>query len=94
MTYQHYRRPPLKRHDSGAYDHLSLGEVGLGRLPQLILMVLALFPIVGLVMGTYYQEQNHYATRSFGRLLMAYAVVLHFMYFCVLCPLTLYLTLT
>lgn len=92
MTHQHYRRPPLKRYAGGAYDHLSLRDVGLGRLTQIILMVLSLFPIVGIVMGVYYQDQDHYGTRSFGRFLLAYSVILHFTYFCVLCPFAFYLT--
>ncbi len=82
------RRPPPKRR--GSVDHLSSRQVGLGPGDQIALFVLALFPLVGIVIGTYYAAQDHFPTRSFGRLLMAYAFILHFAYFCVICPLLLY----
>ncbi len=86
------RRPPLKRRNS--LDHLGLAEVGLGTGAQLFIFGIALFPLVGIVLGSYYASQDHYATRSFGRLVLAFAAILQFLYFCILCPTLFYLVLT
>jgi hypothetical protein len=60
--------------------------VGLSWLVCAILSAISLLPLVGLVIGFYYSRQRNYATRSFGRMLFGFAVLLHFMYLCVLCP--------
>lgn len=74
-------------------DHLTLGEVGLGFPIQVFLFVLTLFPLVGIVIGSYYAtNETHYGIRSVGRMILAFSFVLHFIYLCVACPLALYLT--
>lgn len=74
-------------------DHLTLDEVGMGLPVQLFLFVLALFPFVGIVLGSYYAaNETHYGIRSIGRMLLAFSFILHFIYLCVACPLAFYLT--
>lgn len=71
-------------------QQLSLREVGLGYMTVGILSGMALFPLVGLVVGWYYQNQAHRETRAFGRALFWFAVILHMVYFCLICPLLAY----
>jgi hypothetical protein len=76
------REPPKRRRDD-----YTLPQIGLGGIAPFFLFVMALFPFVGLIMGAYYSDQPHYAARSFGRMMLAFAMLLHFLYFCVICPL-------
>lgn len=85
------RRPPL-RHQSGI-DDLSLYQLGVGPAAQFLIFAISLFPIVGLVIGTYYASQDSFQLRSYGRILVAYSLILHFLYFCVICPFFLYQTI-
>lgn len=89
---QRRRYPPRRRSTRRAPlpDKLTLYQVGLGGGAMVFIFFISLFPFVGLVIGSYYSGQDHYPTRSFGRTLLAFAVFLHFIYFCVLCPLTVY----
>lgn len=82
------RRPALK-YQSGI-DELSLRELGVTPTAQIFIFVVSLFPIVGIVIGTYYSSLDAYHIRSFGRVVLAFAMLLHFTYFCVICPLVLY----
>ncbi|NDJ84644.1 MAG: hypothetical protein GYB66_02050 [Chloroflexi bacterium] len=87
--------PPSRaaRKQNVPLDARSMREVGLGVGAQFFVFSIALFPLVGLVIGFYYSSQDHYGTRSLGRTLLAYAFLLHFVYFCVACPLLFYLAL-
>ncbi|MBI5930163.1 MAG: hypothetical protein HY862_12700 [Chloroflexi bacterium] len=77
------RQPPPPR----VIDNLTLQQVGLGPFATIFIVVISILPLTGLLIGLYYQRQKHYATRTFGRTIMMFAILLHFIYFCVLCPL-------
>jgi hypothetical protein len=90
---------PAGYHSQGGYsplslNDLSLDEVGLPFVVTAFISVMSLFPLVGLVIGSYYSSSRHYPTRSFGRILLAFAVFLHFMYVCVACPALAYFSFT
>lgn len=70
-----------------AGDNLSLQQVGLGPIATVFIVVISILPLTGLLIGLYYQRQKQYAIRTFGRTIFAFAVFLHFIYFCILCPL-------
>ncbi len=93
----HRRRYPPRRLSprkvARALDNLTLAQVGLGPGALLFIFFISMFPIVGLVIGSYYSNQDHYPTRSLGRTLLAFAIFLHFVYFCVLCPLLMWFAL-
>jgi hypothetical protein len=91
MATKRKRRPPLK-HISGI-DDLNLRELGVGAIAQIVLFTMSLFPFVGIVIGTYYSAQDAYSLRAFGRILLAFAFFLHFVYFCVVCPFIFYTTI-
>lgn len=76
-------------------DELTLDEVGLGFPVQVFLIALSTFPFVGIVVGSYYAaNESHYATRSLGRMILVYALLLHFILLCVVCPLAFYLSVS
>ncbi|PJF39236.1 MAG: hypothetical protein CUN55_14930 [Phototrophicales bacterium] len=84
-------RPPERIHSP--LDELPLDKVGMGLPVQIFLFILALFPFVGIVIGSYYAtNETHYGIRSVGRMILAFSFVLHFLYLCVACPLAFYLT--
>lgn len=66
---------------------LTLSQVGLNSVIIAIISTMSLFPFVGLVIGWYYASQRHVPTKRFGRQLFMLAVLLHMVYFCVVCPL-------
>lgn len=75
-------------------DQLTLGQVGLTQTAVLFIGIISLLPFVGLLIGGYYSNQTHHETRSFGRALFAFAIVLHFIYGCLICPALLYISLS
>ncbi len=88
-TYRPSQSPERIR---SAFDNLTMDEMGLGFPVQVFLFVLALFPFVGIVIGSYYAtHEDHYGIRSIGRIILAFAFVLHFLYLCVACPMAFYL---
>ena len=90
---QPYSPRPRPERLGSALDDLSLHQVGLGPPIQIFLFVLSLFPFAGMVIGAYYaNNEHHFGTRSLGRMLLAFSLFLNFVYFCVLCPLSFYVT--
>lgn len=81
------RRLPRREAPTRRRDEYTLPQIGLGGIVPFLLFIMSLFPFVGLVIGGYYSDQPHYAARSFGRMLLAFSILLHFLYFCVICPL-------
>ena len=61
---------------------------------QAILLFISLFPFAGLLIGGYYAAQGHQATRQFGRMILSFAIILHTIYLCVICPLLMYIGLS
>lgn len=80
---------------SSPLDELSLNDVGLGFPVQVFLFSLSLFPFIGIVIGFYYSNNElHYGTRSLGRLMMAFGLLINIVYFCVVCPAAFYFALS
>ena len=84
------RRPSRLKTPPGGLNRLTMSEVGLTHFAVAIIGLISLLPFVGLIVGGYYSAQSHYQTRSFGRLLFSFAIILHFIYGCFLCPALLY----
>ncbi|MCI0713427.1 MAG: hypothetical protein L0154_24940 [Chloroflexi bacterium] len=75
-------------------DSLTLAQMGISGLAQAVLIFFSLFPFAGLLIGSYYSAQGHLATRKFGRMILSFAVILHTIYLCVICPLLMYIGLS
>jgi hypothetical protein len=86
-----YRKQKRKLPEYVNRDSLSLTQMGISGSAQAVLMFLSLFPFAGLLIGGYYAAQGHLATRKFGRMILSFAVILHTIYLCILCPLLLYI---
>lgn len=88
------RQKPGRFSSSSSLDDLSLHEVGLGPPVQMFLFVLSLFPMAGITIGVYYANNElHYGTRTLGRTILTFGMLINFVYFCVLCPFAFYLAL-
>jgi hypothetical protein len=66
-----------------------LDEIGLGHTPRRVIYLISVLPIVGLVIGLSYATRRNAATRSYGRGLLWYAILLHLVYLFCLCPMLL-----
>ncbi|MBZ0314925.1 MAG: hypothetical protein K8L91_00800 [Anaerolineae bacterium] len=88
MSNQTQSRLPVRRKSPPprVVENLTLQQVGLGPFATVFIVIISTLPMTGLLIGLYYQRQKHYATRAFGRTLLMFAIFLHFIYFCVLCP--------
>lgn len=87
------KRRPIYYQQGDSIDRYSLREVGLNNLALAIIGFIAILPFAGLIVGAYYARQSHSETRSMGRLLFSFSIILHFVYACFLCPALLYLSL-
>lgn len=87
------RQQPTRLQQS-SLDDLSLHEVGLGTPVQVFLFALTLFPFVGIAIGIYYSNNElHYGTRSLGRTMLTFSLLINIVYTCVLCPFMFYVAL-